>query len=91
MCSGRMWSSSHIRRAKLRACTLLCWLLNPSTAVDERLIRVRDDLAVEVKRNRLLIRRGNAAVEVLPGEIRHLVNALAEGAVRLVGQKDEEG
>jgi hypothetical protein len=42
----------------------LCWLLNPSTAVDERLIRVRDDLAVEVKRDRLLIQRGNAEVEV---------------------------
>jgi hypothetical protein len=47
---------------------------------------VRDDLAVEVKGDRLLIQRGRAEVEVFPGEIRHLVNALAEAAVRLVGQ-----
>jgi hypothetical protein len=37
-------------------------------------------LAVEVKRDRLLIQRGKAEVQVFPGEIRHLVNALAEGA-----------
>ena len=46
-------------------------------------IHVREDLAVEVKRDRLLVQRGEAAVEVFPGEIRHLVNALAE-AGRLV-------
>jgi hypothetical protein len=36
-------------------------------ALDEGVIRVRDDLAVEVKRDRLLVRRGEAGVEVLPG------------------------
>jgi hypothetical protein len=41
-------------------------------------IRVREDLAVDVKRDRLVVRRGEAKVEVFPGEIRHLVNALAE-------------
>jgi hypothetical protein len=41
-------------------------------------IRVREDLAVEVKRDWLLVRRGEVAVEVFPGEIRHLVKALAE-------------
>ena len=46
-------------------------------------IRVREDLAVEVKCDRLVVRRGQAVVEVFPGEIRHLVNALAE-AGRLV-------
>ena len=45
---------------------------------------MRDDLAVEVKRDRLVVRRGQAKVEVFPGEIRHLVNALAEAAGRLV-------
>ena len=44
-------------------------------ALSEGVIRVRDDLAVEVSRDRLLIQRGKAEVEVFPGEIRHLVNA----------------
>ena len=51
---------------------------------------MREDLAVKVKRDRLVVRRGQAVVEVLPGEVRHLVNALAEGAGRLVGQKTVE-
>jgi len=53
-------------------------------ALSEGVIRVREDLAVEVKRDRLLVRRGQAEVEVYPHEVRHLVNALAEGAGRLV-------
>ena len=48
---------------------------------------MRDDLAVEVKRDRLLVRRGKAEVKVFPGEIRHMVNALTEAAVRLVDQQ----
>ena len=60
-------------------------------ALDEGVIRVRDDLAVEVKRDRLLVRRGEAEMVVFPGEIRHLVNALAEAAVRLVDQRAQEG
>jgi hypothetical protein len=54
-----------------------------STPSSRGVIRVREDLAVEVKRDRLVVQRGEAEVEVLPGEIRHLVNALAEGAARL--------
>ena len=53
-------------------------------ALVEGVIRVRENLAVEVKRDRLVVRRGKAEVEVFPGEIRHLVNALAEAAARLV-------
>jgi hypothetical protein len=53
-------------------------------ALSKGVIRVREDLAVEVKRDRLLIQRGKVGVEVFPGEIRHLVNALAEAAARLV-------
>ena len=60
-------------------------------ALVEEVVRVRDDLAVEIKRDRLLIQRGKAEVEVFPGEIRHLVNALAEAAGRLVDQKAQEG
>ena len=56
-------------------------------ALDEGVIRVREDLAVEVKRDRLLVQRGKAEVEVFPGEIRHLVHALAEGTGRLVDQE----
>ena len=63
-------------------------MLCEDCALSEGVIRVREDLAVEVKRDRLLIRRGQ--VEVFPGEIRYLVNALAEAAVRLVYQKARE-
>ncbi|HSR29056.1 MAG TPA: hypothetical protein VLY63_00725 [Anaerolineae bacterium] len=52
---------------------------------------MREDLAVEVKRDRLLVRRGRVEMEVLPGEIRHLVNALAEATGRLVDQVTQEG
>lgn len=51
---------------------------------------MKDDLAVEVKRDRLVVRRGEAEVEVLPGEIRQLVNALAEAAGRLVDLRAQE-
>ena len=47
-------------------------------ALDEGVIHVREDLVVDVKRDRVVVRRGEAEVEVLPHEIRHLVNALAE-------------
>ena len=45
---------------------------------------MREDLAVEVKRDRLLVHRGKAEVEILLGRMRHLVNALVEGSARLV-------
>ncbi len=60
-------------------------------ALDEKVIRVREDLAVEVKRDRLLLRRGEAEVDVFRDEIRHLVNALAEAAGRVVDQGNQEG
>ena len=44
-------------------------------ALSEEVIRARENLAVEVKRDRLLVRRGDAGVEVFPGAIRHLVSA----------------
>ena len=59
-------------------------------ALDECVIRVREDLAVEVKSDRLLVRRGEAELEVFPGEIRHLVNALAEATGRLVDLNSQE-
>jgi hypothetical protein len=52
-------------------------------------IRVTDELAVVVEDGRIQVRRGDAAVEVLPREVRHLVDPLVEGAGRLVG--GEEG
>jgi hypothetical protein len=39
---------------------------------------VREDLSMEVKSDRLLVRRGKAEVKGLSGEIRHPVTALAE-------------
>jgi len=50
-------------------------------------IRVREGLAVEVNRDRLLIQRGTAEVEVFPAKVRHLVKALAEAAVGLMDQE----
>ncbi len=47
-------------------------------------IRVTDDLVVVVEGGRLLVRRGGATVVVLSHEVRCLVNALMEGAERLV-------
>jgi hypothetical protein len=41
---------------------------------------VTDDLAVVVEDGRLLVRRGDSTVEVLPREVRRLVDALVEGA-----------
>jgi hypothetical protein len=55
-------------------------VLGADCALIEDVIRVREDSVVKVKRDRLLIQRGEAEVEVFPGEIRHLVNALAEAA-----------
>jgi hypothetical protein len=52
---------------------------------------VREDLAVEVNRDSLLVRRGEVGVVVLPGEIRHGANPLAEAAVRLVDQQAQAG
>ena len=60
-------------------------------ALAQGVIRVRENLAVEVKRDRLLVRRGKAEVEVFPSEIRHLVNVLTEATVRFVDQKAQGG
>jgi hypothetical protein len=50
-------------------------------------LRVTDDLAVVVEDGRLLVRRGDSTVEVLPHEVQRLVDAPVEGAVGLVDQK----
>lgn len=52
---------------------------------------VRDALAVEVKRDRLLVRRGHGEVEVYPREARHLVNTLVKGVVRSAVQRTGNG
>jgi hypothetical protein len=54
-------------------------------------IRVRQDLAIEIKRDRLVVQRGETEVEVFPGEIWHLVNTSAEAAVRRVDRRAQEG
>jgi len=60
-------------------------------ALVEEIIRVRSGLLVVVEDGRLVVQRGKAGVEVFPGEIRHLVSALAEAAARLVdGQSRED-
>lgn len=60
-------------------------------ALSKSVSGVRDDLAVDVKRDRLLSRRGKAGIAVSPGELRHPASALADAAVRPVGQKAQEG
>ena len=50
-------------------------------------IRVTEDLVLVVEDGRLLVRRGDDRVVVLPHEVRRLVDALVEGALRLVDQK----
>ena len=52
---------------------------------------MREDLAVQVKHDRLSVQRGKADVEVFSGEIRHLLSALVETAAGLVGQEAQEG
>jgi hypothetical protein len=47
-------------------------------------VRVTDDLAVVVEEGRLLVRRGDSSVEVMPREVRRLVDALVEAATGLV-------
>jgi hypothetical protein len=47
-------------------------------------IRVTDDLLVEVGDGQLRVRRGETAVMVYPGEVRHLVDALVEAGVSQV-------
>lgn len=42
-------------------------------ALSQGVVRVRENPAAAVKRDRLLVQRGSAQVEVFPGEIRHLV------------------
>jgi hypothetical protein len=59
--------------------TVLC----ADCALVEGVLRVREDLAIGVKSDRLLIQRGEAEVEVLPSDIPYLVDALAETAAPL--------
>jgi hypothetical protein len=53
----------------------------------EGVVRVKEDLGVWIKRDRLLIRRGTAEVEAFPAKARHLVKALGEAAVGLMDQE----
>jgi hypothetical protein len=70
-----------IRPGQIYHLTIDFEVLCEDCALSEGVIRVREDLAVEVKSDRLLVRRGEAAVEVFPGDIRRLVNALAKAGV----------
>ena len=76
-----------IRPGQIYHLTIEFEVLCADCALSEGVIRVRDDLAVEVRHDRLVIKRGKASVEVLPGEIRHLVNALVEAATRLADRQ----
>jgi hypothetical protein len=73
-----------IRPGQICCLTIENEVLCTDCALDEGVVRVRDDLAVEVKRDRLVIQRGKGEVEVFP--IRYLVNALAEALGRWYAQ-----
>ena len=66
-------------------------MLCEDCALVEGVIRVRGDLAVEIKPHRLLTQRGEVEVEVFPGEMRHLVDALVEAGVRMADTKRKGG
>jgi hypothetical protein len=63
----------------------------PDCAKTADAIRLSGGLTVEVHEDRLLLQRGSAVVEVLPHEVRHLLDALVEAAGRLVDQVTREG
>jgi hypothetical protein len=52
---------------------------------DTDTIRVADDLVVVIEEDRLVVRGGDVSVAVMSGEVRHSVDALVEGAAKLVG------
>jgi hypothetical protein len=57
---------------------------------DTDAIRVADDLVVVIEEDRLVVRRGEVSVAVLPSEVRCLVNVLVEAATELAGGKAHE-
>ena len=61
--------------------------LCPDCARTTDAIRLAGGLTVEVREDRLLVRRGGAVVKVFPHEVRHLVDALVEAAARLVDRQ----
>jgi hypothetical protein len=65
-------------------------VLCPDCAETAEAIRLAGGLTVEVQGDRLLVRRGGSAVEVLPHEVRHLVDARVEEAARLVERRTQE-
>ena len=50
-------------------------------------IRVTDGLAVVIEDRMLRVRRGDARVEVVLGDVRHPVDVLVEAATRLVDRQ----
>ena len=50
-------------------------------------VRQARGLTVHVGHDTLLLRRGGDTFEVFPQEVRHLVDALVEGAVELVDEQ----
>ena len=50
-------------------------------------ISVAEDIFVEVRRNCLVVRRGDQAVVVPLSEVRHLIDALVDGAVKAVNSE----
>lgn len=53
------------------------------------IIRVSDDLGIELTDDRLVLRRGEAAVRINPGEVRALQDGLMDAAARLVGRQHQ--
>ena len=62
--------------------TVLCKRCAAAKSLDA--IQAADDLAVEIHEHHLTLRRGNESLDVRLDEVRHLVDALVDAAVRLV-------
>jgi hypothetical protein len=58
--------------------------LCPDCARTSEAIRLAGGLTVKVQEDKLLVRRGSAALEVFPHKLPRLVDALVEAAARLV-------
>jgi hypothetical protein len=73
-------SNSLIRPGRTYHLTIESEVLCEGCVLSEAVIRTRDDPAA-VSRDRQLIQRGKAGLEMSPGDTLHLVSALADAAI----------
>jgi hypothetical protein len=67
------------------------WGPSLSCIADKASIRVADELVVVIEEDKRVLRRGDVSLGVLPGEVRHLVDALVEGVGKAGGPASSRG